>query len=236
MTSRTLTNGRIATVPAKSEAVPVCVECSPHIIDLHVHTTLHSFDSGLSPRRMIDRCLALGFSTICTTEHNSIWTRQQATEAYERFGITVLRGMEINTDVGHVLVFGVEGYRLEMMYVERLRAIVEREGGVMVLAHPTRNAGFRRPWSEAPQLFEAVEGMNGDDHTFASEYVIDIARSLGLSATGGSDAHSVPAVGRCVTVFSEPIRDEQRLIGALRSGSFYPVDLTEVAPHVICET
>lgn len=232
--SRPGLNGRARAASAPPEVMPLCVECNPHIIDLHVHTTLHSFDSGLSARRMIDRCLALGFSTICTTEHNSIWTPGQAAEAYERFGVTVLRGMEINTDVGHVLVFGVEGYRLEMMQVDRLRAIVEREGGVMILAHPTRNAGFGRPWSEAVHLFEALEGMNGDDHNLSSEYVIDIARSLGLAATGGSDAHSVPAVGRCATVFAEPIRDEQQLIVALRSGSCFPVDLTEVAPHVVC--
>jgi predicted metal-dependent phosphoesterase TrpH len=217
-------------------AAPVCLPVTPHLIDLHAHTTLYSYDSGLTAERLIRRSLELGLSAVCTTEHNGIWTRAQATEARERFGITVLRGMEISTDAGHVLVFGVEGYRLEMMKLEQLRAIVEREGGAMVLAHPTRNEGFRRPWSEARHLFEALEGMNGDDHNYSSEYLLDLARGLGLPATGGSDAHSLPAVGRCATVFAEAIRDEQHLVRVLRSGAFFPVDLSQLTPHLIGST
>jgi len=196
------------------------------MIDLHAHTRHKSLDSGLAPEVLAERTAALGLSAICITEHNNIWTRAEAAALVGRWELPVLRGMEISTDVGHVLVFGVEGYTLEMWNIERLRRIVESEGGVMVLAHPNRNAGFGRPWSDAPDLFEAFEGANGDDHNRSSAYVLDLARSLGLPTTGGSDAHSSPAVGRRATLFDQIITTEAQLIDALRAGACRPVDMT----------
>lgn len=208
-------------------------------IDLHTHTTLRSFDSGLAPDRLLRRCVELGFTAVCVTEHNGIWSQREAVEATERFGITVLRGMEVSTDAGHVLVFGVDGFRLEMMRLEALRRVVEREGGAMVLAHPTRGAGVQRSWAEIRHLFHALEGMNGDDYNRSAAYVLDIARDLGLGATGGSDAHSLPAVGRCATVFAAVIRDEEDLVRALRSGAYRPVELPRGAgvsgPRIACD-
>ncbi|MGE0545011.1 MAG: CehA/McbA family metallohydrolase [Dehalococcoidia bacterium] len=198
------------------------------LIDLHAHTRHKSMDSGLAPDMLAERITALGLSAICITEHNNIWTRAEAAALAERWELPVLRGMEISTDAGHVLVFGVAGYTLEMWNVERLRRIAESEGGVMVLAHPNRNAGFGRPWSDAPDLFEAFEGANGDDHNRSSAYVLDLARSLGLPSTGGSDAHSAPAVGRCATLFDQGITTEAQLIDALRTGACRPVDMIAV--------
>lgn len=196
------------------------------LIDLHAHTRHRSMDSGLAPAALAERTIVLGLSAICITEHNNIWTEAEATALAEQYGLPVLRGMEISTDAGHVLVFGVEGYRLDMWQVKRLRAITEAEGGVMVLAHPTRGAGFGRPWADARNLFEALEGLNGDDYNGSAAYVLDLARSVGLPATGGSDAHSAPAVGRCATLFDGPIRTGRDLIDAIRRGGIRPVDMT----------
>jgi predicted metal-dependent phosphoesterase TrpH len=196
------------------------------LIDLHAHTRHKSLDSGLAPEALAERVKALGLSAVCITEHNNLWTDAEARELAERFEITVLRGMEISTDAGHVLAFGLDGYRLEMWRVERLHAIAESEGAALVLAHPTRAPGFGRPWDEARRMFAALECFNGDDHHRGSEYVLDLARTLGLPGTGGSDAHSLPAVGRRVTRFDRPIHTERDLIDALRDGACRPVDLS----------
>ena len=201
------------------------------IIDLHTHTTLRSMDSGLAPDSLVRRCKELGLSAVCITEHNAIWSVAEARELGERFGIPVFRGMEITTDAGHVLVFGVGSYRPEMFRIERLRAIAKSEGGAMVLAHPMRDLGFRRPWSEAKGLFEALEGLNGEDHYLGSEHSIrSIAETLGMAVTGGSDAHSEAAVGRRATVFGGHIADERQLIDALLTGRFEAVDLSGQGP------
>jgi predicted metal-dependent phosphoesterase TrpH len=188
-------------------------------------------DSGLSPDSLVRRCRELGLSAVCITEHNAIWSVAETRELSERFGIPIISGMEVSTDAGHVLAFGVEGYRPEMFRIERLRAIVESEGGVMVLAHPMRDQGFPRPWSEAKDLFVALEGMNGDDGDLHSEeYMRSIAKTLGMPMTGGSDAHTEPAVGRRATVFKEQIADERQLVDALLAGQFDAVDLSRRGP------
>ena len=51
--------------------------------------------------------------------------------------------------------------------------------------------------------------------------------SLGLPATGGSDAHEVYEVGQYITRFSNPIKDEKDLINALRSGNYSPAAFRE---------
>jgi predicted metal-dependent phosphoesterase TrpH len=200
------------------------------LIDLHAHTRHQSMDSGLAPEGLAERVKSLGLSAVCITEHNNIWSPADAGALAERFEIPVLRGMEVSTDAGHVLVFGVEGYRLEMWRVERLHAIVAAEGGAMVLAHPTRGAGFGRPWAEARHLFAALECFNGDDHNGSTAYIVNLARSLGLPGTGGSDAHSVPAVGRRATRFDRAITTERDLVSALLEGRYEPVDLSHLCP------
>ncbi|MGH2602453.1 MAG: CehA/McbA family metallohydrolase [Dehalococcoidia bacterium] len=196
------------------------------LIDLHAHTRHKSMDSGLAPEVLAERTKARGLSAVCITEHNNMWTAAEAAALAEEHEIPVLRGMEVSTDAGHVLVFGVERHTLEMWRLERLRAICDAEGGVMVLAHPTRSTGFGRPWQEAPVLFAALEGANGDDSPWGRALALELAGAVGLPATGGSDAHSAPAVGRCATLFDHPIASERDLIAALRRGRLWPVEMT----------
>ena len=47
-----------------------------------------------------------------------------------------------------------------------------------------------------------------------------MADELGYLGTGGSDAHIVSQIGKCATVFEEPIHTEADLVSALRSGKF----------------
>ena len=198
-------------------------ERPPFLIDLHVHTTRHSFDSGLKPEEAVQRALAARLGAICFTEHNATWPAADALELGERLGLPVLRGMEVSTDAGHVLVFGLERHSMEMARVEDLRRIVLGEGALMVLAHPMREPTFGRPWSEAAKLFDGLEALNADDSRHSFRMLEEVAAQLGIVATGGSDAHSAAAVGRCATAFEEVIGDEAALIAALRERKARPV-------------
>ena len=143
----------------------------PFLIDLHVHTTLFSFDSGLEPEIAVERAKAAGLDAVCFTEHNAVWPHALARDLSERMEFPVFRGMEVSTDAGHVLVIGLNRYTLELVRVEQLRHIVESEGGVMVLAHPTRDPAYSRPWREAPALFEGLEAFNADESPHAMRLI-----------------------------------------------------------------
>ena len=192
-------------------------------IDLHAHSSLGSLDSGLMPDVLVERCLALGLSAACVTEHNAVWSRREAREAEERYGIPVLRGMEVSTDAGHVLVFGVERFSMEMYSLETLRRIVKSERGAMVIAHPLRDGSrFTRAWADAPAFFDAIEAVNGEDHRGAFDSLVARAVRLGLGSTGGSDAHSAPGLGRALTLFEEAVETDADLVRALHGRRYRP--------------
>lgn len=203
---------------------PAADDGPAYLIDLHVHTSPLSSDSALTPDGAAQASIALGMAALCVTEHNCVWPAGLAREFEERYGIPVLRGMEVATQAGHVLVFGLEAFHPEMYDVRRLRRIVDAENGAMALAHPVRHQGPGLPWSEAQALYDALEVLNGDD-LGSVDLVRAIARSLNMPAIGGSDAHSRAAFGRCATRFHGPVTTERALVEALRAGSVEPVEL-----------
>ena len=114
------------------------------VFDLHVHTARGSSDSSLTPAQLVQRAREAGLDGVCLTEHGGGWTDRELEEAFADSGVTVIRGLEVDTDAGHVLVFGLPAYVNGMHRIEELRSVVDRAGGAMVSAHPFRNL-FNRP-------------------------------------------------------------------------------------------
>lgn len=190
------------------------------LIDLHTHTLHHSLDSGLKLETLLAAARQRGLNGVCLTEHNSLWRYEDVVGPAQRHSLTVLRGMEVGTDAGHVLVFGVGGFTLEMLNLRRLHRIVEQEGGAMVLAHPWRTSRRLAPGrDEIRQMFDAVEVLNGSDSNGSNSYMMRMMSEMGMVGIGGSDAHSVGPIGTVATQFDSHIKSEADLVAALKTGS-----------------
>ena len=204
-------------------------------IDLHIHTTAGSADSNLRHAVLRERAVALGLSGVHITEHFRVWNQLEAEELAAGTELVVLRGMEWNTDLGHILVLGVPAYRPEIRNAAQLRRYVLDQGGLMVAAHPFRHAFDPIPalWKAHKQtevtleaacrnpvfaLVDAVEVLNGACTDRENEFTARVAAALGLPGVGGSDAHYAEDVGRAVTLVNQPARTEQELIAAIRAG------------------
>jgi predicted metal-dependent phosphoesterase TrpH len=120
------------------------------MIDLHIHTTAGSADSNLRPPVLRERALALGLPAVMISEHFRVWNDVEAAELAGDTGLVVLRGMEWNTELGHILVIGVEQYHSDLRNVAELRRYVDDCGGVMIGAHP-----FRHAFDPIPALWKA---------------------------------------------------------------------------------
>lgn len=197
------------------------------VIELHAHSIQHSLDSGVQPDAIVEQAIVRGLDGVCLTEHNALWNEARLRELGERHEFTVLRGMELGTDAGHVLVFGLDHYSPELLFIDALRTIVKVEGAVMVLAHPMRqlSSGVHKGFDEWPEWFEALEAVNGDHSDSENGYYHRRAAELGLAAVAGSDVHSRAAVGRVATVFKEPVRDVETLVRLIREGAVLPADM-----------
>ncbi len=187
------------------------------LLDFHVHTRSHSFDSSLAAAEAAMDALARGLCAIVLTEHNALWSRQDQAELSDRHGLHVIAGMEIGTDVGHVLAFGLDRFTPELTHIDTLRRIASSEGAVLVLAHPLRPPGFGRPHADLAAMFDGYEVLNGDESRLAAQSALAVARQFGLAQTGGSDAHSARGLGRCFTRFEAPVHTVEALATALRS-------------------
>ena len=217
------------------------------MFDMHVHTTKGSSDSNLSPEEMILEAERQGFLGICITEHSGPWDLHEFRAFAAQHSQVLIRAMEVDTDMGHILAFGLGSYLPGIASARELRRAVDEAGGFIVSAHPFRGLYDPRPFSrpllykdasEAPSeveeaaqhpvfgLVDAIEVANGGTSDEENRFALRVASHLGINVTGGSDAHSLHGLGHCLTVFEGEIQTEEQFMNALRGGRFYPAVLT----------
>ncbi|MDE2787848.1 MAG: PHP domain-containing protein [Chloroflexota bacterium] len=221
------------------------------LIDLHTHTYPKSDDSFVSVDELVDAARQHGLDGICLTEHDDFWPIQAARELTRRHGILVLPGAEINTDAGHVLVFGLHRYKFGMHKPGFLREEADRHGAVLIAAHPYRRRFLADPGEdpavrsemlnralddEMLRLFDVVESQNGRGKETENLFSEDLRQGLGLPGTGGSDTHYLRQMGTAATLFERRITSLDELVAELKAGRMRPVDLTVAAPTTIGRT
>ncbi len=211
----------------------------PSIVDLHVHTTIGSYDSMITPQRLGDVAQKVGLTVVTLSEHVTPWPRERAQRFYEETGIVAVPAREWSTDMGHIIALGLEG-TTGIRTAEDLRRAADAEGAFLILAHPFRyfpgpsSILFGRvanaaelPIEELAKhpvfgLVDAIEVLNGGCIDRENELALQVARYLGKPIVGASDAHAPTEVGHYVTIFEGDIRGLDDLLRELRSGRFTP--------------
>jgi predicted metal-dependent phosphoesterase TrpH len=214
------------------------------LIDLHAHTWPRSHDSVLNPDDLIVRARQAGLDAIVFTEHDTVWDYRSVEELRAKHDFLVMAGVEISTDDGHILVFGIDKYVFGMHRVRELASYVERAEGVMVAAHPYRR---QMPWfsrsdeeyqgaldkasrNPAYQYVKGLEELNGRGSEKENEFSRRLCQLMSLPGTAGTDSHAISDIGKCATYFEAEIQDERQLIAEIKKGRFHPVDLRSGLP------
>ncbi|MFI5352555.1 MAG: PHP-associated domain-containing protein [Candidatus Binatales bacterium] len=210
------------------------------LVDLHVHTRL-SADSNVDPEAYMQALARAGnpLAAICFTEHRLYPTDAETDRLYRQlesdFGVAIFKGIEADTDLGHLLLFGVTpaltrrfdlGQR--MLRVESVIEVIDGEGGIAIPSHPFRDSGFGPRLEEllaglGPAL-RAVEAINGQNTADQNGRAIAAAAKLGLAAVGGSDAHfaSDDWFLTSATELEREVRTVEELCAELRAGRARP--------------
>ncbi len=209
------------------------------LIDLHNHTWPRSHDSVLDPKDLAERAKAAGLDGICLTEHDALWPEAEAAKIAEEVGLVVIPGCEVSCDQGHILAWGMEKYVFGMHRVERLAKHVEERGGALVLAHPYRR---QIAWKDNPEDWRtaleratknaavphcvALEVLNGRGKERENRFSLDLAETLEMPGTAGTDSHAVHDIGKVATWFeTDSIETWQDLVRELKTGNFCAVDM-----------
>lgn len=212
------------------------------ILDLHLHSEL-SDDSRarvetylkILSRKREERPL----DGIVVTEHRGFDPGVDYRSLEDEYQLRILRGVEVESEYGHILVYGVnEDIRARFDFTDvRLPAQeivteVDRLGGIAAPCHPGRaNVGLCAHYESKPPLegVIAVEALNGGSKQAENERVGGLMEKHGYFGFGGSDAHLVSFIGVCATEFEDEIADEEALVVALKSGRYRAVDFRPAA-------
>ena len=201
------------------------------ILDLHNHSI--KSDDGRAKVENYCQWISkrgLELDGLVLTEHRQFDADSDYRPLEDAHGLRILKGSEVETDYGHVLVFGVNEDLLQAFDFGRLDLPLElvireseRCGAIAVPCHPGRpTVGMCAHYGErgAVDGVRVIETYNGGSRGGENDDAIALAERHGYSGIGGSDAHIVSHIGRCVTRFDREIRDEQDLVDALTDGKF----------------
>ncbi|MSQ15478.1 MAG: hypothetical protein EXR50_06415 [Dehalococcoidia bacterium] len=208
--------------------------------DLHVHTLKGSPDSELTPSQIKNTAEKVGLYGACITEHDKTWDHVDLRIEREQNDYNFIRAMEVTTDLGHVLVYGLNTYISGIHKAENLRKAVDAAGGVMIIAHPFRRVfHFPKPYGNGKydaaieelaswpifELVDEIEVLNGATGELENFLAYEVAKYLGKKGTAGSDAHSVHGLGRSVTIFENAVQDVGDFVKEIKAGSIYPAQV-----------
>jgi predicted metal-dependent phosphoesterase TrpH len=168
------------------------------------------------------------------SEHRQFDSTSDYRALEDEFGLRILKAAEVETEYGHVLVFGVNP-DLEAAFdfgrVGLSLATVLREsdrcGALAVPCHPGRpRVGMAAHFDTLGPVdgVTVIETLNGGSRGTENESALALAEQYDYRGIGGSDAHIVSHIGRCVTEFERDIADEEDLIRALRHESYRAID------------
>jgi predicted metal-dependent phosphoesterase TrpH len=209
------------------------------IIDMHLHTTRGASDSGLSPDDLMTEARTRGLNAVHISEHDRLWDRFVLNQFREdNSDLLVCNGMEVSTDMGHILTLGLKEYVGGIRQAETLRRVADEQGAFMIVAHPFRHffdpVYFRRqgkePFTLTPeqaaklpvfQLVDAVEVLNGANTLRENLFALRVAQAIGKPGTGGSDAHSTQGIGYFCTVLDRRCASQEELLAELHAGRFH---------------
>ncbi len=201
------------------------------ILDLHSH----SIASDDARAKVENYCQwiqrrSLPLDGFVLTEHRQFDDASDYGALEDQFGILILKASEVETEYGHVLVYGVNDdlcASLDFARVDNPLATVlaeaERCGAVAVPCHPGRpKVGLCAHWEVRGPVdgVRIVETLNGGSREGENEQAMEYAERHGWNCVGGSDSHIVSHIGRYATRFDDDLSNIDDLLTALRSGRF----------------
>lgn len=168
------------------------------IFELHVHSCF-SFDSMLSPEKIVNAAMKKGLDGIAITDHNTIQGGLKAKKIKEGRDFEIIIGTEINTNVGDIIGLYLNEEVRSRMWREVIDEVRE-QGGLVILPHPFR--GHKPRPDLIPDLVSSVDAIEIFNSRTSLEDNIQadkLAKDNGKAAVAGSDAHFISEIGLGMT-------------------------------------
>lgn len=215
--------------------------------ELHMHTAESSRCARSSAADMVAAYKEKGFTGVVVSDHlmnvqshardEVVWEKRvdkqlagyfAAKEAGNKLGIEVYCGWELTyRDNGEDYVtlglspqFLYDNPWCETWDIEKYRDAVHAAGGILVRAHPYRQAWYiHTPCVEREGVADAIEVFNGGNSSQEeNDKALAYAKVHNMPMTGGSDAHHVDETARGYIGLDEKAESYAALCEAIKSG------------------
>lgn len=226
----------------------------PYLYETHLHTSESSACARSTGEEMARACKEYGYTGIFVTDHN--WGGNTAVnralpweewvEAFgrgyeyartegERIGLDVFFGYEAGYCGTEFLIYGIDPAwmkahpQLQEASVEEQYRLVHEAGGLVMHAHPYREADYIPEIRLYPKRVDGVEGINaahsnphslGHAHPEYDARAMVYARTNGLPMSAGSDIHNTKLLGGGVA-FRRKLASAEDYVQAVLTGEDY---------------
>lgn len=191
----------------------------PSKYDLHLHTE-YSPDCDTHLAAIEAHCLKKGLAGIAVTDHDTIEGALRLRDRVQKIAIIV--GEEVTTRDGDMIGLLLREHVPPRMSAVETAAAIHEQGGVVYLPHPFDRRHARRSrgasLSSVIDVVDVIEAFNGKvQRPHYNWLAAEFAARHGKLLAGGSDAHSLSAIGTVYTVLrsATPPATAAELLGSL---------------------
>ncbi len=229
----------------------------PYLYETHLHTTEGSACSRSAAEELVYVYKEAGYTGIIVTDHfyrgntavdrNCSWEDwveayckgyENAKAAGDKVGLQVFFGWEESHQGMDFLIYGLDKEwlkkhpELREVTVEEQYALVHEAGGMVIQAHPYREASYIPEIKLYPRSVDGVEVSNAshygravdeDGRSYYDQKALQYANQYQLPYTGGSDIHSTKLLYGGME-FPRKLTDVQDYIRAVLQREGRPVD------------
>ncbi len=226
----------------------------PYLYETHLHTLEASACAGSTGAEVAKACKAYGYTGIFVTDHHwggntaidralpwEEWVAsfgrgyEHAKAEGDRIGLDVFFGYEAGFTGTEFLIYGLDlawmkaHPQLPEVTVEEQYRLVHEAGGLVIHAHPYREADYIPEIRLYPEWVDGVEGINathsnsrsmGHANGHFDARAIAYAREHKLPVTAGSDTHSIKLLGGGVA-FRRRLESAADYVQAVLTGEDY---------------
>ncbi len=216
-----------------------------YLCEMHLHSSDVSMCGKVDRKEQIDFYKGLGYNGVFFTDHfwrgnckirDLEWQErvriykechESAREYGKSVGVDVFFGFELAEGRSDFLIYGIDtDYltahpELENMDIHELLDTFRRDGGLVIQAHPFREARWIKNITLYPANVDGVETVNTHNLTERADKMAEVyAEAYDLIGIAGSDYHADRMHAFCGLVFDNVPSGEREIIDLIRARNF----------------
>jgi thiamine kinase-like enzyme len=194
------------------------------LLEMHCHTSRYSKCSRIDPASLVRQVKKKELQGVVITEHHYLWREDEISalrvEAELDETFLIMAGQEVETNIGHVLVFGADRTIEGEISLQDLR--FGFPGACLVWAHPFRNGNIPDEKKLLNPMLDAVEIFSMNQTPKENYLGLKTWHKYKFTAISGSDSHDEGMAGVYPTQFDHPVFNMQDLVSEIKKARCKP--------------